>query len=75
MSEGNRVTNNIQRYQDKRATALDLMEHVHDKAAETRLRDRHGSCATGYKAFLVRRTLSQFAIREADRNTINERTH
>lgn len=63
-----RVTNRVGEYQDRRAVALDFAEATHDECIAARLSRVHGDCATGYKCVLVRRALSQFARREADRN-------
>lgn len=60
-----RTTNRIREYQQRRAAALHLEEHTHDVLIETRLKTRHGQHATGYKALLIRRALSQLAARTA----------
>jgi len=61
-----RTTNRIHEYQQRRAAALDHQEHKHDVLIETRLKTQHGQHATGYKALLVRRTLSALATRTAN---------
>lgn len=63
-----RTTNRTSEYEARRATALHFEEHEHDRIIETRLRANHGHAACGWKASLVRHTLTKFAIRDADRN-------
>lgn len=61
-----RVTNRVREYEARRAIALNYEEKLHDLLTEKRLRDYHGRTATGFKAALVRRTLTQLALRSAD---------
>lgn len=63
-----RFTDRTAAYRQRRAVALDYQEHVHDRLSEQRLRARHGQCGTGWKAHLVRKTLTDFAVRDAERN-------
>ena len=60
-----RTTNNIQQYQDKRVVALDGQQQAHDLLIEARLKTQHGHVATGWKALLIRRALTQLATRTA----------
>ena len=62
-SRPSRVTNRVSEYQARRAIALDHQEHAHDVLIEARLRANHGHHATGYKALLVRRTLTRLITR------------
>lgn len=65
----------IRRYERKRAVALDLQEREHDQLIERQFRSNHGDAITGYKAFLVRKVLTDFAIRDANNGgSIQERT-
>lgn len=65
MNEQSRVTNRIGDYERRRAVALDGNQRAHDLLLEARLRNRHGHTATGYRAFLIRRALTQLATRTA----------
>ena len=58
-----RTTNRIREYQARRAIALNHAELEHDVLIEARLKQRHGHTATGYKALLVRRTLTRLITR------------
>lgn len=60
-----RTTNRISEYQARRAVALHHEETAHDVLIEARLRQRHGHHATGFKALLIRRALTQLATRTA----------
>lgn len=55
-------------YEQRRAVALDFQEHVHDRLIEARFRERHGHTVGGWKAGLVRKVLTDFAVRDAERN-------
>lgn len=61
-----RTTDRITEYQNRRAIALNYQEKTHDLLIEAHLKKTHGQHATGYKALLVRRTLTQLAFRTAD---------
>lgn len=64
----------IRRYELKRAAALGLQERKHDQLIERQFRINHGNVSTGYKAFLVRKVLTDFAIRDANNGgSIQER--
>lgn len=60
-----RTTNNIDQYNRKRAIALDGQQQAHDLLIEARLKAQHGHIATGWKALLIRRALTQLATRTA----------
>lgn len=66
MSNEQRNAENLRRYNLKRAAALDLQEREHDQLIERRFRINHGDTATGYKAFIVRKVSTDFAIRDAN---------
>ena len=64
----------IRRYELKRAAALGLQEREHDQLIERRFRTNHGHASTGYRAFIVRKVLTDFAIRDANNGgSIQER--
>lgn len=56
-------------YEQRRARALDFEERTHDLAIEKRFRAMHGHTTGGFKAHLVRKVLTDFAIRDAERNS------
>lgn len=68
-------TERIRRYELKRAAALGTQEREYDREVERRFRSNHGSSAhTGYRAFIVRKVLTDFAIRDANNGgSIQER--
>lgn len=63
-----RFTDRTAAYRARRAVALDFQEHVHDRLIEARFRARHGHTVGGWKGGLVRKVLTDFAVRDAERN-------
>lgn len=63
-----RFTDRTAEYRARRAVALGLEEHVHDQLIEARFRAMHGHTAGGWIGGLVRKVLTDFAVRDAERN-------
>lgn len=63
-----RFVDRTEAYRARRARALDFEERTHDLAIEKRFRAMHGHTVGGWIGGLVRKVLTDFAIRDAERN-------